>query len=103
MNGYLDKTMLLSLLRQNAEEARIEADEFGGECVVYAECLEDVISDVERFPTIDAVPVVRCAECRYFIDLNCYASNLLRDNPRVPGIHLTGANDFCSYGERRND
>lgn len=103
MNGYLDKTMLLSLLRRNAEEARIEADEFGGECAAYAECLEDVISGVEHFPTIDAVPVVRCRECRYFIDLNCYASNLLRGNPRVPGIHLTGANDFCSYGERRKD
>lgn len=61
------------------------------------------VADLFDVPTTDAVPVVRCKDCRYFIDLNCYASNLLRGNPRVPGIHLTGANDFCSYGERRND
>lgn len=97
MNGYLDKTMLLSLLRQNAEEARIEADEFGGECVAYAECLEDVVSDVEHFPTIDAVPVVRCRDCIY--------GEI--DDPDFPdqfqckyGCGWNKSNFFCSYGER---
>ncbi len=62
---------------------------------------DGVIAQINVEPTVDAVPVVRCKDCRYFIDLNCYVSNFLRDSPYVPAIHRTGANDFCSHSERR--
>ena len=53
---------------------------------------EDVIMMIKTAPTVDAVPVVRCWECKY------------RDGtPGQPNI-LCGQmheDDFCSYGERK--
>lgn len=39
-------------------------------------------------PTVDAVPVVRCKDCRYFKMYKCRMGYSSHD-------------DFCSYGERR--
>lgn len=49
---------------------------------------------IESAPTIDAVPVVRCGECRFFIsdDAVCKLDNQVWDK-----------NAYCSYGERRED
>ena len=56
---------------------------------------EDVIMMIKTAPTVDAVPVVRCRDCKYHED-----------------THVTGFehcclydltmryNDFCSYGRR---
>ena len=68
--------------------------------------------DIEAAPTVDAVTVVRCRECKYWGDedgklqdsdgvlfARCKVHNYLLD-----GRH-TGwcprENDFCSYGERK--
>lgn len=53
-----------------------------------------VIDDICDAPSIDAVPVVRCKDCRrlYFKDMSAYCP------------HKVGAcrpDDFCSYGERK--
>lgn len=52
-------------------------------------------------PTVDAMEVVRCKDCKYFFDLKCYARNFMRCDPYVPEIHMTGKNDFCSHGKKR--
>lgn len=57
MSDYIDRIALLSFLRREANEERIYANENGGESVVYAECLEDVIADIERIPAADVAPV----------------------------------------------
>lgn len=47
---------------------------------------------IDLAPTVDAVPVVRCRECKY------------RDGtPGQPNIQCGQMhdNDFCSYGERK--
>lgn len=56
-------------------------------------------------PTIDAVPVVRCRECKHWRSVDeriehmecnvffwCYGRG-----------YLTNADDFCSYGERKEE
>ena len=55
---------------------------------------EELLNDI---PTIDAVSVVRCGECKHMYDgikgdgyLICHKFN-----------HFIKADDFCSYGERR--
>lgn len=54
-------------------------------------------NDIARFPTIDAVPVVRCKDCKY-----CDPENLHCDNPMGTILPISRkADDFCSYGERR--
>ena len=56
--------------------------------------LEMVKDDIDEAPTVDAVPVVRCRECKY------------RDGtPGQPNI-LCGQmheDDFCSYGEKKEE
>ena len=68
--------------------------------------------DIESAPTVDAVPVVRCRECKYWGDedgklqdsdgvlfARCNVHNYLIDG-RHTGWCPT-ENDFCSYGERK--
>lgn len=53
MAEYISKEKVLKFLTQMADEAQKDADEYGGESVIYAECLEDVIADIERLPAAD--------------------------------------------------
>ena len=70
-------------------------------------------NEVNIAPTIDAVPVVRCRECKYWGDedgklqrsdgvlfARCKVHNYLIDG-RHTGWCPT-ENDFCSYGERKD-
>ena len=52
----------------------------------------DVKFDIEEMPTIDAVPVVRCRECKYHNKPPC---------PMRLSFNWTEDDDFCSYGERK--
>ena len=51
--------------------------------------------DIEAAPTVDAVPVVRCRDCRSY------------NKPKTGWceVHLDceHPNGFCSYGERKDD
>ena len=55
---------------------------------------------VDDMPTIDAVPVVRCKDCKHYENhkLKVY-ENCVRNERYIPVL----PNDFCSYGERRSD
>ena len=56
---------------------------------------------VDNAPTIDAVEVVRCKDCKY--------SKHLKQYPKVNTWKCTltdvvyRADDYCSYGERKED
>ncbi len=52
-------------------------------------------------PTIDAVPVVRCAQCKWWWKANglCTHPKHCHDNVCV---HECGKDYFCADGERRN-
>ena len=64
---------------------------------------ENVVSDyeIEKMPTVDAVQVVRCANCKYF---ELYG---LEDSCGHPRLEHHGqatfckADDFCSYGKNK--
>lgn len=58
-----------------------------------------VIDIIAHAPTVDAVPVVRCRECRHHyddIDGPCCTFGPCTDTTMFP-------DDFCSYGERKED
>lgn len=60
----------------------------------YVRGADDAIGVVNNAPTIDAVPVVRCRECKYWLgehvcDLDCNHET------------HTGPDDFCSRGQRK--
>ena len=51
----------------------------------------------QQLPTIDAVPVVRCLECKH-----CDPENYHCDHPMGTAAPLRRKpDDFCSYGERK--
>jgi hypothetical protein len=59
----------------------------------------NVMGWVDELPAVDAVEVVRCEYCKYHDPENhhCdHATGTMIYFPRKP-------DDFCSYGERRND
>ena len=52
---------------------------------------------ISEAPTIDAVPVVRCRECKH-----CDPENYHCDHPMGTAAPLRRKpDDFCSYGEKR--
>lgn len=59
--------------------------------------IESVLEYAEQLPAVDAVPVVRCKDCRYFSTANIPSCT----SPY--GIIDPEPDDFCSYGERRDD
>lgn len=58
-------------------------------------------TDIRYYPTIDAVPVVRCKDCDWYREDGSICANPKCGKSwygcRVPEQH------FCSYGERRSD
>lgn len=58
-----------------------------------------------RTPTIDAVEVVRCCDCKFFVktyaDFMCKEIEYYCDHPC--GMIDISYNSFCSYGVRKDD
>ena len=54
--------------------------------------VETCIMVLEDMQTVDAVPVVRCRECKYHNKPTC---------PMRLSFNWTKDDDFCSYGERK--
>ena len=54
-----------------------------------------IIGLIDEQIVVDAVPVVRCGECKYLVGGICmeFADSGIKPN----------ADDYCSYGERRSD
>ena len=53
----------------------------------------------------DIVPVVRCRECKHhrvLLGRDMCAKNAVIIGGSEVGLKATGANDFCSYGERED-
>ena len=65
---------------------------------------QDIDEWLNSAPTIDAVSVVRCKDCKWFADNNggewygCYMFHVVRITPE----DAPKPDDFCSYGERKN-
>ena len=94
----------------------IDVDEaivnFGFEWDDVLPTIEEFVRFLKKQPTVDAVEVVRCRDCKYWGDeagkLQCSDGALLArckvHNYLIDGRH-TGwcptENDFCSYGDRK--
>ena len=61
--------------------------------------VETCITVLEDMQTVDAVPVVRCRECKYRGTDDCIFH--IKGEPADEELLLKLDNDFCSYGERK--
>lgn len=84
-------------------DALIKRAAMRGHCLrpfvtAYHMCVD--VKDIEKAPTIDAVPVVRCRDCKWCADRKRYLRCVRRGFTAGYEVKLS---DFCSYGERRSD
>ena len=60
---------------------------------------------IANAPTVDAVPVVRCKDCKWFANNNggewfgCWLFNAIKAVPE----DAPTPDDFCSYADRKDD
>ena len=81
----IDANALISYIDECSKESRFR---------VYYGYAKSFIDDA---PTVDAVPVVRCKDCKHFkrnLENDTYCSS-------VNGLTDPQEDDFCSYGERK--
>ena len=60
----------------------------------------DVYDVVDSMPTVDAVEVTRCKDCKWYSEDGWGYGNCYRRN--VDYLRMSD-NGFCSFGERRED
>lgn len=74
----------------------------------------DVVRYLETLPTVDAVPVMRCKDCKSYMAETQERCNALKVNPfgwclrqrklnEADYREIRNDDDFCSYGERRTN
>ena len=89
----IDANALISYMDECSKESRFR---------VYYGYAKSFIDDA---PTIDAVPVVRCRECKHWKHSGSKAGNSFSDMEYIGGCEFSHyyrrESDFCSYGERK--
>jgi hypothetical protein len=60
---------------------------------------------IANFPTTDAVPVVRCKDCKHWIHLEDGIGDCTNGRFHIHGVAdiTMNAEEFCCLGERRAD
>ena len=62
------------------------------------------MNQIEELPTADVVEVVRCKDCKYYDDGECeYHSESKEMRQYERWTVDVNENDFCSYGERKEE
>lgn len=93
---YISRKAAIAYIREQSEECQKAFEEFGGESGIYADAYNDLAEDFHSIPTADVAPVVRCRECKYYkpdeFECGCDFAG---------GLPYVKADDFCSYGERK--
>lgn len=86
MAEYIERE---ALMRRIKEIHCAECDSYHG--VRCRACwVDDTLDYIDSEPAADVAPVVRCKDCRKFKTYFC-------------SMVASGYNDFCSYGERKDD
>ena len=103
MAEYIEKHKAVNLLTSLENEFQQFKPFKGFEHAMYRKLCETEIA-IGKLPAADAVPVVRCKDCKWFVDNNggewygCKMFQVVRITPE----DAPKPDDFCSYGERRD-
>ena len=77
-------------------KVKMETNPYGKPTIDYDSGVK-VLEWIDKAPTIDAVPVVRCKDCKWLYDeMDDYCCRSHR------GLVRICENSFCSYGERKD-
>ena len=82
----------------------IDVDDLGvGRCsrdvlpAAYCAGWNGLLGLIEKAPTVDAVPVVRCKDCKHLVAVNVNGKGI--PTCRVSGMEVA-PDEFCSRGEK---
>lgn len=78
-----------------------------GEAPCRACSLDDMIDTLENAPTVDAEPVIRCKDCKYFDHSDFgkgeeYWCKHFVSTDDYTRCHKVVEDDFCAWGERKS-
>lgn len=90
MDEYVRKQDVVDKINANADDLEQNG------CIPYAQGARAMAIVVEQIPPADVVPVVRCKDCKY----NATTHKCL--NPDSFFL-IPKDDDFCSFGERREE
>ena len=62
----------------------------------------DIYNAIKNAPAVNAVEVVRCKDCKHWMYEYDDVGLCVTDVPDIDGVQRR-ANDFCSYGERKDN
>lgn len=71
--------------------------------VFFCDTIEDCNEMIANEPTVDAVPVVRCGECKHHLYQYTLDSGELYGLCSIHDTADLSGNSFCSYGERKTN
>ena len=79
----------------DADALKAVFEEKSSEAVCGVELCKAIIFRINKEPTVDAVPVVRCKDCKYYEETDeTIGTCLLTES----GAHVKG---YCSWAERK--
>lgn len=87
MNDLISREAVIEMLHYNCDES-----------------CSAIIRDVENLSVADAVEVVRCKDCKHWrmtVSTGTYGECMCDD--METNVLYTMADDYCSYGERKED
>lgn len=92
----IDADVLIPLIQEDKIEGKtldiVKALGDGLQAETLNQSCDRHIKIINNLPTIDAVPVVRCKDCK------------VKDEERCPWWHGVPEDEFyCAWGERKND
>ena len=81
---------------------KLERQEYWGNerCFDYVDA-----EDIDNAPTVDAVPVVRCKDCKHYLIADEFegGKRYMCEVNHFSYINSDGDMRYCSYGERKDD
>ncbi len=104
MGRLIDSEELHNALRKQ-QRWIVKRDSFTNEGYSY----DQVHFAIDNAPTVDAVPVVRCKDCKYFGHFDFgrgeeyWCKHFVSSFDDVRRCHRVTEEDFCAWGERRKD
>lgn len=100
MTEYINRGKIIARIKRYAAEVYgvdLDSTEQFSEDVfadIFCNGLWSAIELIEDAPTVDAVPVVRCKDCKHITSVEVGLPLCIKHNSAC------AYNDFCSYGER---
>lgn len=100
MAEYIERDAAIEICETEYQN-RLRMLDYCGDTVAW-----NIGSEIKALPAADVAPVVRCRDCKHYrtyMGHDMCAKNVKLLGGREVGLCATGKDDFCNYGERKND